>query len=275
MEAPHECGAGEASGGNVAGHDRTRIYPAAQRNNAPQPSSYAARLAGAGIAVFPCQPNKRPYTANGFHDATTEQNRIKDWWGAWPAALVGVPTGPASGLLVVDVDPDGAEWFADNFPRLAAGRIHQTRRGRHLLYRCPDPAPPCSASKVAPGIDVRATGGYVIWWPASGMRTIGGMDDIGPLPDWLLEAISPASCPVKTPADWRQIAAGAAEGSRNCTLARLVGHLLQRGVRATVARELCLAWAQSRCRPPMDLAEAERTIESIVRKDVARLRGRA
>src|ERR1035441_6600317 len=53
-----------------------------------------------------CQnPGKHPQTAHGFKDATQDQDRIAAWWKRWPDANVGIPTGAASGLLVVDCDP--------------------------------------------------------------------------------------------------------------------------------------------------------------------------
>jgi hypothetical protein len=66
----------------------------------------ALSYAGRAIPVFPCEPGgTRPLTYNGFWDATTNERHIKAWWGRWPAANIGVPTGERSGLLVLDVDP--------------------------------------------------------------------------------------------------------------------------------------------------------------------------
>src|SRR3984957_3924318 len=66
----------------------------------------AQRLAGNHrLPVFPCRPDKGPYTPKGFHDATTDAAAICRWWKRWPWAFIGVPTGHASGVLVIDVDP--------------------------------------------------------------------------------------------------------------------------------------------------------------------------
>jgi hypothetical protein len=48
---------------------------------------------------------KHPRTANGIKDATTDLEQIKQWWACWPEANIGIATGAASGLVVVDVDP--------------------------------------------------------------------------------------------------------------------------------------------------------------------------
>ena len=32
------------------------------------------------LPVFPCRPDKRPYTKNGFKDATTDMTKIKNFW---------------------------------------------------------------------------------------------------------------------------------------------------------------------------------------------------
>lgn len=55
--------------------------------------------AGRGIPVFPCEPGgKRPLPADGFPEATTDEARIRWWWGRWPQANVAIPTGERSGL---------------------------------------------------------------------------------------------------------------------------------------------------------------------------------
>ncbi|MBE6442790.1 MAG: bifunctional DNA primase/polymerase [Desulfovibrio desulfuricans] len=73
-----------------------------------------------GKPVFPCNPeNKRPYTRHGFKDASTDSRMIEKWWAENPAAMVGMPTGPASGLWAVDCDGrEGVERF-----RLSMGLV--------------------------------------------------------------------------------------------------------------------------------------------------------
>lgn len=238
----------------------------------------ALELAARGIPVFPCleidrpdlkKERKAPYTRRGFKDATTNPLQIDAWWRNFPGALVGVPTGLASGLLILDADPNGAEWYAEHLPKLRAGRIHVTQRGHHVVYACPDPAPRSSTSKIAPGIDVRGEGGYAIWWPAEGLAAVGELDEIGPPPAWLLEEFEFESC--SPPADYIAICSGITpEGDRNKRLTQLVGHLLRRDVNAKVVHELALAWGAARCTPPMDPAEITRTVRSIATRELRR-----
>src|SRR5262249_3036090 len=59
-----------------------------------------------------------------------------------------------------------------------------SRRGAHLLFKHA-PGLRCSAGRIATGVDVRAGGGFVIWWPRQGLRVIEG--PLGEWPEWLLE----------------------------------------------------------------------------------------
>ena len=45
------------------------------------------KLARRGIPVFPCGPDKRPLTPNGFKDASTNPDIVHEWWTAHPNAL--------------------------------------------------------------------------------------------------------------------------------------------------------------------------------------------
>src|SRR5262249_16654349 len=100
----------------------------------------------------------------------------------WP--LIGFPTGEASGIDVLDIDPRGRDWYDQNFDALPTTRAHLTQRGLHLLFKHADGLR-CSAGRIAPGIDVRADGGYAIWWPREGLP----VEDhpICEWPDWLLK----------------------------------------------------------------------------------------
>jgi hypothetical protein len=56
-----------------------------------------------------CQhPGKHPIgklVPNGRNSATTDPETVKKWWAQYPQANIGIPTGPESGLVLVDVDP--------------------------------------------------------------------------------------------------------------------------------------------------------------------------
>ena len=60
--------------------------PEIQADNITAAMAYADR----GIPVFPCRSTKRPYTAHGFHDASTDPVQITAWWTQWPGAFASV-----------------------------------------------------------------------------------------------------------------------------------------------------------------------------------------
>lgn len=132
--------------------------------------SLATDLADRGFAVFPCLSSKVPTTPRGFHDATSHPDAVRQLWRRWPGALIGMPTGPVNGFDVLDVDPrhGGDTWHDEHRDNLPATRTHTTRSGGlHVLFRHLDGVRN-SAGRIAPGIDVRGEGGFVIWWPAAG-----------------------------------------------------------------------------------------------------------
>jgi hypothetical protein len=130
-----------------------------------------------GLATFPCNDAKEPISPRGFKDAVRGVSWRK-------APLVGAPTGAANGFDVLDVDGEaGRGWYDRNFDAIPTTRAHSTERGMHLLFRCAEGLR-CSTGRIAPGVDVRAEGGYVIWWPREGLP----VEDapICEWPDWLL-----------------------------------------------------------------------------------------
>lgn len=219
-----------------------------------------------GIPAFPCHASKQPATKNGFKDASKNLGQLEDWFSGSNGALIGVPTGRTSGLLVIDVDPDGEGWYRENADKLECGRIHKTRRGWHLIYRMPDAEIRNSAGKVARGVDVRAEGGYIIWWPAEGLETVGSVDDIKPPPAWIIDVlVKPApSKPAQSSAD------AIIEGGRNDALARLAGKLRRDGLSEPAMSAALMAVNAERCRPPLQDTEVRAIAASVGRYDPAR-----
>lgn len=118
--------------------------------------------AAAGRPVFPCGPHKRPLTPKGFKDASRDPNTIRRWWTEHPEALIGMPTGRASRVFVLDVDNDAqtgkdgdsslAQLEGRHGPLPATVESLTPRGGRHKLFRHPGPEVtiPNSASKLGP-----------------------------------------------------------------------------------------------------------------------------
>ena len=153
----------------------------------------AAKL---GLPCFPCGDDKRPVVATGFKAASTDPSHIRAMFDRDGARLIGVPTGEASGLVVIDIDVrgdrNGMDWLDANADALPQTRTHKTRSGGlHLLFRYPEGHDiRNSAGRVAAGVDVRGNGGYMITPPSDGYQVA---DPVEPadMPMWLIRACLP------------------------------------------------------------------------------------
>lgn len=145
----------------------------------------ALKYAKSGFPVFPlhsapggkcscgngdCEsPGKHPRTNTGFKAATKNRGRIKEWWTKWPGANIAIPTGRASGLLVLDIDPRNggdeslAEFEARFGPLPATAAQNTGGGGKHYLYKYAEFQVP---KTLASGIDVKSDGGYIVVAPS-------------------------------------------------------------------------------------------------------------
>ena len=188
------------------------------RPAAQSPLEAAIDYAARGIPVFPlhhmlpngqcscgdekCGKNKakHPRTQHGFKDATTDEEQIRRWWRRWPQANIGIPTGTASGWIVIDIDPRNG----GNYDALAAmGRMPTTLTaetgsgGLHLVFAYPlslDGKLDNGNNKLGEGHDVKADGGYIVAAPSihqSGRRYQWITECApAPLPTWLLKRLT-------------------------------------------------------------------------------------
>jgi hypothetical protein len=274
------------SGTALVNHTQADITKIPVKTQALNPNQKALQsalaLAGRGLACFPCLASKAPACPHGFKDATADANALRSLWLQYPATLVGVVTGAASGIDVLDVDPrhGGNAWLADNLANLPTTRTHHTRSGGLHLFFKHRAGIRNSANKIASGVDVRGDGGYIIWWPAMGLSVQhDGM--LADWPGWLVEKLLPPprqpsaalpSADCKRPyvqaalARSMQTVATAPDGSRNHTLNSEVWSL----ARFIPSGELCAqqiatALASAAIAAGLTRQETVRTIASALR----------
>lgn len=140
---------------------RTNAQPPA--GGTLDPHAAALAYAALGWSVLPIRPRtKVPLTEHGLDDATTDRERIGEWWRAWPDAGVGIALAP-SGLVALDIDPrhDGdIEALPPHPPTLTA---RTGGGGWHLLFRAPTGA--SFPGRVGRGLDVKHKG-YIVAEPS-------------------------------------------------------------------------------------------------------------
>jgi Bifunctional DNA primase/polymerase, N-terminal len=147
----------------------------------------ALTLAGHGFLVFPCRSDKSPATLHGFKDASKYAERVRELWRKYPGTLVGIACGHGSDLAVLDLDrkhPEAHAWWTKHRLRLPTTYTVRTRSGGLHLYYRHRPGLTCSVGKIAPGVDVRAEGGYAIAWAEAGCPVLHNAARAD-WPDWL------------------------------------------------------------------------------------------
>jgi len=185
---------------------------------------YALRYAGQGWPVLPVwwpvaggacacgqvdcsKPGRHPLVRRGFHAATLHADLINRWWVRWPRAKVGIRTGVASGLIVLDIDgAPGMEALRSLRREEGPVRAAWTRSGSggwHAYLRMPAGVlVPNSAGRLGPRLDVLADGGSIVAPPsvhATGGRYHWLTPGVQPpeAPDWLVRlALPPPPPPV-------------------------------------------------------------------------------
>jgi hypothetical protein len=248
----------------------------------------ALSLASRGLHVFPCKSReKKPALWNGLKGATTDPNIIAGWWRS-SDYNIGLATGERSGVFVVDIDGMDAEAelikFVSKHGVLPRTVESITARGRHLFFTYPDRPIRNSASKIAPGIDVRGDGGYVLAPPSvhpSGKSyewSVDSADTFATAPNWLVSAaVKPSAtngAAVAVPAtQWHELIKGAAEGTRDNTITRLAGYLLCRRVDPVMALAFLQSWNATSCTPPLPDEDIVRIVNSIAGKELRRRGG--
>jgi putative DNA primase/helicase len=210
----------------------------------------------------PNLPELRPYL---------NRRATKEELATWPWSGVGIVTGELSGVLVLDVDgPEGeAELGKHGHP--ATPMVRTTSGGLHLYFKHPE-HPVRTGIRVAPGLDVKASGGYVVAPPSLGPN--------GKRYEWIVPR---EEAELADPPEWlmrlldRQLSKGPAgpvgeripSGQRNKVLASIAGTMRRRGMGEAEILAALQATNEQRCEPLLEAEEVAKIAASVARYEPA------
>ncbi len=124
-----------------------------------------------GFSVMPMRLDKTPFIEwEKYQKVLPTENEIQFWWRKWPKANVGIVTGNASNLAVIDVDTqEGKEEISKYIFDSREFPVCSTPAGgQHFYFRYPENVDLRNNCKTVPGCDLRAEGGYIVAPPSKG-----------------------------------------------------------------------------------------------------------
>jgi hypothetical protein len=232
----------------------------------------ALSYASWGWHVLPLIPNdKRPASAHGVHDATTDADQIKRWWAQNPNYNIGIAAGEKSGIVVFDIDPrNGGDESWDDFTtehgavpdgicQLTAGG------GQHYIAQWRDGLKSCELRK---GVDFLAGGRYFVVAPSSVNEREYAWEASGDPADGISPFVIPESW--RAAMAVRKVIVSATDGelitgNRNAGLASLAGSMRRNGFSSSEIYAAISAANTERCDIPLPLSDVKRIAESIAR----------
>ena len=237
----------------------------------------AAYYAARGWHVFPAKPRGKEPLAElaprGLLSATSEVDQVRAWWQQEPTANIAIRTGEPSGVWVLDVDArhGGDKMLAALELRdgaLPPTATASTGGGLHKFFAYPGHAVRSRSDALGRGLDVKGDGGYVIaapsthpsgelyWWQPEATPDHG----IAMAPsEWLEQVTEQDAAPAPVVADV------IAEGQRDTALASLAGTMRRRGMAEAEITAALRVTNETRCRPPLPLADVLRIARSVSR----------
>ena len=226
-------------------------------------------------------PAKHPIgklAPKGRNSATTNSETIKKWWMDYPEANIGIPTGPESGLVVVDVDPrNGGDASLKELERQGNFPITSTvftgGDGEHIFLQHPGNGHHIKSKSGLggfPGIDQKADGGYIVAPPSNHISgnqyswKISLDTPLAKIPEWLMALLLEDGDKAKHQSNGR-VGDKIPQGERNQTLTSLAGTMRRRGMSLEAIEAALLVENNNRCDPPLSPSEVLSIARSVSR----------
>ena len=268
----------------------------------------AARLAKLGFAVFPvwapnfkasamaegrpcctchkgfaCEsPGKHPVEKGWQASATKDPEEAKQLFSKYPGANIGIAMGAASGCFGLDVDPRHGGHYSLEGLEAQHGPVPESLSaqtgggGFHHYFKLPLGLVIKNKVAIAPGLDIRSTGGLFVAPPSrhtsgNGYSWYDGEPEETPLaeaPAWLLDLISSRGAPSKkVQAARMELPEKIEAGGRNDFLYRFACSLRHYGAGPIEILATLTIINDSRCSPPLKGDELAKLVDGACKFD--------
>jgi len=241
----------------------------------------ALALATKGKPIFPVAQNKKPLVEwKPYQERIPTSQEVKEWWGKWPDANIGMATGHLSGWVIIDCDSEeAANRFIEEYPEAKDTLQVQTGRGKHYYFEFEEGIRNDAGKLLGLGIDIRGEGGFVII-PSSihaNGKPYRWLNKIKPikLPDKLREILISRSKDGDQPKTLPPAIEGTIRvGERNPTLTSLAGTMRRRGMSESAILAALREENATKCESPLEDSELECIAKSVARYAPAEAKGR-
>ncbi len=248
-----------------------------------------------GCRVFPVRCDKTPLILGWPQRASNDPVEIERMFGDSRIDKVGIAivTGKGSNLAVIDIDTgpgkDGRLWLSNLNRELPSTVMSETPSGgRHLFFRFPNFDHRNSTSLIAPGVDTRGEGGYIVAPPSYNLKgryrwliaPEKGGQSIAAFPDWLSARLERRTLNFNGGQyrflSWeraqRQVMGPISEGTRNQELTRRCGILCKvQGATFDWVRTTLHEINARCCNPPLSPREVDTIARSIWKREFGSL----
>lgn len=210
---------------------------------------------------------------NGLKQATIDKEIITKWWAKFPKANIAVATGKISMISALDVDArHGGFESLKNYDVPTTVQARSGSGSSHFIFSYHSDVQNSQGGNggIAPGIDTKNDGGYIILEPSS--HVSGGKYEWitdqcpfefkkAPPPLWMLIKNKPKQSKDKKQSNNKveQIPSG----ERNGTLTKLAGSMHRKGLSSSAILAALSEHNKEYCSPPLGQDELKRISESV------------
>ena len=273
MSAPHKSECPAATGQNAAQNNHTKHAANSIAIARDSQTAYANLYAAQGWQVLAIHPNGKRPIARGWQSATVAQ--VLNLFAATPSANIGIAIPAGYMVLDVDIKTDGPATLQNL--EAQHGKLPDTLTattptgGRHVWLKLPAGVTVGNRVAIAPGLDVRADGGYVVAAPS----TIDGRSyawsnwegfsapKIADAPEWLTALARQPIVKVKPDSVDSSLIP---EGQRNTTLFHNAAAMWREGVTQATVEVAIADINEQRCDPPLDSGEVASIVASVCKR---------
>lgn len=216
---------------------------------------------------------KVPLTKNGLKDATRTILGVKEYWGRWPKANIGIVIPPGYFVLDIDTEHNGFNSLAKmeqdlDFDLPPTWLVTTGSGGHHYWYKTDKPIRNTARLAGYDGLDIRGQGGYVVAPPS--LHRSGLPYETSPVWDGAIVMAPPKLInlclkPTVTHIQGQNDSTIYLEGQRNDRLTRDAGAMRRRGLSEQAIYAALQVVNQQQCSPPLPESEVRNIAKSISR----------